>query len=146
VYIEFNAPVRMSAIKKVLGDGVHCEKARGCGVDAANYCMKDQDFVEFGELAKGGQGKRNDIASLRDAIKDKQTDLEICDSDLVSPWVRYRRGVQDLRMVYDAPAARDAIKVALFYGPPGKSHIILFGGIWVVLFDSLRSSHTYLYF
>lgn len=119
MYIEFAAPQRMSFIKKVLGDTIHCETAKGSPEDASEYCMKDGDYVEFGELGKGGQGRRNDIASLRDAIKAGKSDLDIVESSLVIPWVKYRRGVVDLRGIYDAPSERDEIKVALFYGPPG---------------------------
>lgn len=118
MYIEFSSPVRMSAIKKVLGNA-HCEAARGAAIPAANYCMKDQDFVEFGKLSDGGQGKRTDIESLRDSIAEGSTDREIVETKLVGPWVRYQRGVQALRSIYDAPSARDDIKVALFFGAPG---------------------------
>lgn len=65
-YIHFKQPRALSALKKVL-PRAHLEIARGTPEDNRRYCTKDNDFEEFGELPK--QGKRNEIAALREAIK-----------------------------------------------------------------------------
>lgn len=50
VYAEFDKRVRMSAVKNIFGNTAHCEKREGTGQQAAEYCKKEGDFLEFGEM------------------------------------------------------------------------------------------------
>lgn len=115
----------MSGLRKVLGNA-HFEVARGNRADNIAYCSKDDpDPAEFGDRKAGGQGKRHDLLVLRDAIRDKQTDIDLLDEDETAPqFFKYQIGIKAARSAYDIPEPRDDIRVALFYGAPGtgKSH------------------------
>lgn len=59
--------------------GIHIEVAKGSPSQAADYCKKDGDVTEFGQL-KSDSGKRNDWHELRDWLKSlplPPTDLEL---------------------------------------------------------------------
>lgn len=119
-------PIRMSGLRKVLGNA-HFEVARGTREDNISYCTKDDpDAVEFGDRHAGGQGTRNDLLVLRDALKRKASDVDLLDDDETAPqFFKYQGGLKAAREAYDVPAPREDIKVALFYGAPGtgKSHL-----------------------
>lgn len=76
-YVEFEKVIRMNACKKSLGDRAHIEPRRGTREQARDYCMKDGNFVERGDFGAGGQGKRNDLETLMQAVKEDKPRLEI---------------------------------------------------------------------
>lgn len=119
-YVEFPNAVRMSHMRKVIGDA-HYEPARGDAHEASEYCKKEDDhFFEFGTQREIGQGRRSDLLVLRDALRDNVLDRELLDCDETAPqFFKYQRGISAARSVYNLPKARDTIKVALFWGPPG---------------------------
>lgn len=49
-YSEGKTRRSLVGIKRSLGRNIHAEQRRGTGLEAANYCKKDGDFVEAGEL------------------------------------------------------------------------------------------------
>lgn len=77
-YIEFGSVKRLSGCKKLIVRA-HWEPRKGTREEARNYCMKDNEFMEFGEWGAGGQGKRNDIERLVTAIKEQKSVMEIID-------------------------------------------------------------------
>lgn len=78
-YVELSKPMRMKAAAAALNCvGAHFEPRRGTREQARDYCKKEGRFTETGEWDKGGQGRRNDIAALKEDIKDnKVTELEL---------------------------------------------------------------------
>lgn len=77
-YIELHSPKRMSSLKKCPGwSRCHIESRRGTREQARAYCQKDGEWEEFGDWEAGGQGKRNDLKELMNAIKNKTPKLEI---------------------------------------------------------------------
>jgi len=125
-FMILKSPQRMTALKKIFGNNVHLEAARGNNEKASSYCMKeDPHYVEFGSLIGTGQGARNDILALRDALRADTPDMDIVlDDALVIPWFKFRRAVEDLRKIFTTPPTRESTRVALIFGPPGtgKSH------------------------
>jgi len=66
-FVKFRERKRLQQVKQLLrNDTVHCEVARHV-VQAAEYCKKDGEFQEFGELST--PGKRNDLTEFKEAVK-----------------------------------------------------------------------------
>lgn len=118
-------PVRMSALRKVFSHA-HFEVARGSLQANVDYCTKhDKEAFEYGDRPSTKQGKRSDLLVLRDALKRKETDVDLLENDATVPaYFKYQKGISAARVAYDTAIARDDIKVALFFGAPGtgKSH------------------------
>lgn len=77
IYFEFKNMKSFKQLKSI-NKKLHIEKRLGTKTEAADYCKKDGNFVEFGEL-KCEQGKRNDIDMVRAIIKNGGTMKEVCD-------------------------------------------------------------------
>lgn len=75
-YIELTQPQRISAMKKMKGlERAHLEARRGTRDQARNYCMKENEYLEFGDWEAGGQGSRNDIKMLMKEIKNPNRNI-----------------------------------------------------------------------
>jgi len=142
-YIAFKKPVRMSRLKKeFLGDRAHCEKARGTDEDNSVYCKKGNqkkdeweelkqsgpnygigaDFVEHGTI-ETNQGKRTDLEKAIADIKDGATLSDVA-QDHSEVFVKFGRGLRDLKLMLDEPYDHDSVRGLWIWGPPGtgKSH------------------------
>ena len=126
-YIEFNKPVKMSWLKNHIDDTVHVEKAMGNGQQCRDYCTKEDTRIggpyEFGQLQ--GQGKRNDLLKLRDAIRDGKRGRELFEDDeICAAAAKYARGREDMVSAYTELPERNEVKVTFHYGPAGtgKTH------------------------
>lgn len=78
-YVELANAQRLTAMKKI-NNKAHWEVRKGTRDEARNYCMKDNEFTEVGSWAAGGQGKRNDLKVVMDAIKGNMKTLELFDT------------------------------------------------------------------
>lgn len=64
-FVIFKAAVRLSTAKSRLALGrAHLEVARGSPQQASEYCKKDGDYEEYGELPEVTQGRRTDLDSF----------------------------------------------------------------------------------
>lgn len=63
-YIYFENAITFSSIKKKLPNRCHIEKTKGTPGQASEYCKKEGEFQEFGNLPQK-QGKRNDLDEIR---------------------------------------------------------------------------------
>lgn len=80
-YAEFKNARGFKAIKKALY-GAHIEKAKGDGVQNRDYCTKDNLFIESGTRKQ--QGKRNDLESMKNAVKEGQNLRSMVESGAIS--------------------------------------------------------------
>jgi len=73
-YVRFPKKKRIKGVKNLIGEECHVEATRN--VEAAiNYCKKDNDFTEFGEL-ENNQGNRSDIQAVKEDIQAGFFDLD----------------------------------------------------------------------
>lgn len=70
-YVEFDNPRMLTGVKKIIGDRVHLEVRLGTALQASDYCKKDGDFFEIGNIGK--QGERTDLKILANRIKEGES-------------------------------------------------------------------------
>ena len=73
-FISFDDRKRLSQVKALIGGNPHLEVARNIPA-AIQYCKKDGDFEEFGEMP-AGQGRRTDLDSFKEAVKGGLTNIK----------------------------------------------------------------------
>lgn len=66
-YVAFESPILFSSVRKKL-PRARLIPAKGEAKANRVYCSKSNDFVEYGDMPQ--QGKRNDIDTIRDLIKE----------------------------------------------------------------------------
>lgn len=116
-YCEFSRRVRLATVKASVSPRIHAESRRGTQSQAVLYCKKDGDFVEIGKPRETKQGKRADLESaiqqLRDGKRFREFILEQPDV-----YCRYRNGLRDIARLLERP--RDSPPLVLYlWGAPG---------------------------
>lgn len=64
-YIQFIKRQRLRQVKNFIGQSAHVEVSRGTAREASRYCMKDNDYQEFGELMVVGMFDLVDTHNMR---------------------------------------------------------------------------------
>lgn len=110
-FVIFNASRTLLDVKLQLGGNrFHCEIARGTSPQASDYCKKDGDFEEHGELPVH-QGKRTDWDRYKDYVRDlgrvpNQRELA---NDFTSLYARYSRALVEIaKAVLEPPSLTDS--------------------------------------
>lgn len=75
-YAEFKGGKRLTTLKKI-NDKIHWETRKGTQEQAYTYCMKENDYVEFGERKNNQQGKRTDLDTVKQMVLEKKPLKEI---------------------------------------------------------------------
>lgn len=70
-FVIFADRKRLAQVKALIGDRAHVESSRGTPKQASDYCKKDGDFNEYGELTV--QGKRSDWDRLKEWCEAQET-------------------------------------------------------------------------
>ncbi len=106
-YLVFKTNKRLNAVRRLL-PGCHLETARGTNKQASDYCKKEGDFVEFGQIPPE-QGKRSDWERLKEWISD--LDHYPSKYELATEWPslygRYSSRVLEFVEILYQPTARE---------------------------------------
>lgn len=101
-YFIYKQRKTLAWIKSKLGSRVHLEVSRGTPSQASDYCKKEGDYEEFGELPASSAGKRTDWERYRDWLKEQDgrpTEKQIAEA-FPSIWGRYRSNSIALAQMY----------------------------------------------
>lgn len=123
-FISLSKKLCLKQLKReYLGNRVHAEPAKGTDKDNQVYCSKDGDFEEFGSLPEENQGKRTDLKSAIDSLKNGATLSDVAEEHS-EVFVKFGRGLRDLKLILDKPYNHDKVRGIWIWGPPGtgKSH------------------------
>ena len=102
-YISFNSQLRLSAVKKVVGNRAHLSVAKGSPNQNRTYCSKDESRIqetsceEFGEIPESNQGKRSELEDFKEAVQSglkRSAALEEY-SDVMAKYPRFAREYMD---------------------------------------------------
>lgn len=94
-YVEWNGSKRLSTLKKINGR-IHWENRKGTAKQAADYCKKENNFFEKGELSI--QGKRTDLQIVGEKVINKIPIREIA-QEHPDVFIKYHKGIQRLKEV-----------------------------------------------
>lgn len=119
-FVTFGSNKTLTGMKK-LHATAHWEQAKGTSPQAADYCKKDGDYFEKGDIPS--PGKRTDLKSVCDMVKAGESLAEIA-SEHPDTWVKFGRGITSLKLILDKPYEHTGVRGIWLYGPPntGKSH------------------------
>lgn len=115
-FVSFATKKTLRAVKEFIGEA-HLETTKGSPKQAAEYCKKEGDFVEFGQLPRG-KGARNDLAEVAEKVKQGCSIREIAEEH-PSAVLRYGSGVLRLKQHY-RPAESRIPEIHVFWGPTGS--------------------------
>lgn len=86
-YFQLTKKMRITQLKKLLGDVAHFEVAKGSVEQNEKYCGKDKDIVTYGEFEKKG----GSLNTIRAAINACKTWSDVLDIEGISKHMTYAR-------------------------------------------------------
>lgn len=130
-FVVFNKRMVLNKVKELIGERAHLEVARGSNSEAANYCKKDGNFIERGELPAdrgraGGEATKRKWEDAYDAAA--KGDFDAIPREM---FIKYRKA---FREIYQEELNRSTLAIGdidlkkhfiWIYGPTGtgKSHL-----------------------
>lgn len=112
-YVYFKTQRHFTAVKKLIGARAHVECARADAAKNRTYCTKENTLFEFGEMPT--QGKRNDIHTVREAIKEGQCLRDIAE---IATSFQSVKGAQSLLTLLEPPRSWKP-EVRWYFGQSG---------------------------
>lgn len=122
-YVEFDREVKLNWLKSAFSTRIHWERRNGTAQQASDYCKKEESRTggiswEEGELSRSQQGKRSDLITVVDKIKQGFTLKRLCEDHGVEV-IKYARGIQTMIDLTAGPPADIEKRVIILYGQPG---------------------------
>lgn len=117
-YVHFRNGKSLTAVSKLL-PGAHLEPARGSPKQNQDYCKKQGDWFETGQIPS--QGKRTDIDEVRELVQAKRPMIEILDVATSYQSAKFA----ELYRKYQPITPRTHVLACWIYGPSGsgKTHL-----------------------
>lgn len=115
-YVSFSRRYTLVRAKEIICSRGHFEVAKGSPKQASDYCKKDKDYSEFGNLP-GGKGARTDLARVAQLVREGAALSVIAEED-PSSFIKYSSGILRLRM-FHRPDREGPPKIWVFYGETG---------------------------
>lgn len=118
-YIEMSRVMRLAGMRKLI-ERAHFEVRRGTRDQARGYCLKDGNAFETGVWAAGGQGARNDLRGMMDAIRENQPVIEVMEA-FPNVYARNMRFAEKYREVVEKEDTREfrQLDVQVLWGDAG---------------------------
>lgn len=113
-YIEFEVKKKMQTVKKLM-KRAHLENRKGSAQQASDYCKKDEYYYESGILSSPGQGKRNDLNKVKEAIISGKGMKDVVEMTNSYQAIRFAETL----LKYVEPKRNWKPEVFWFYGPTG---------------------------
>lgn len=90
-FVIFEVSLRFNSVKTQIGQNAHIETARGTTAQASQYCKKDGDYFEYGDM--GQQGSRSDWDQYIEWVQAQETRISQRDIIRAFPrlWARYHQ-------------------------------------------------------
>nr|USZ80617.1 replication-associated protein [Sichuan tick-associated circovirus 2] len=116
-YVEFKSKLGEGRVRALLIGSHISRRVRSAG-EAAEYCKKDCDFVEHGEIGTTSQGSRSDLNAIATLVATGSSSIR--DVALSNPgmFVQYGRGLTILNSITNSGSVkrwRD-VKSSIWYG------------------------------
>lgn len=116
-FVQLAKRYTLASIRKLLSTTAHFEITRGTPTQAANYCKKDGDYEEFGEL-RGGQGRRSDLAEVANLVKRGASTRAIAEEH-PEAFIRYSNGINKLRLLCRPKTRETPPSIYVYWGRTG---------------------------
>jgi len=111
---------RITGVKSIVNERAHLETRKGSKSQAIEYCKKDDNFEEFGDvsMATGKQGNRTDLDLVGDMVKSGASLLEVAEEH-PGTFIKYNRGISALKVALSKPYTPAGLRGVWLYGEPG---------------------------
>jgi len=128
-YVEFSVAKFRTLAQSILciGSSYIVPRAAKKAHQAADYCKKEGDFEEFGEISQPQQGKRNDLLAIVEEVKLGATARDVA-ALYPAAWCRNHRAID--RLISFASIERNWItRVYILWGSTGvgKTRLVMWG-------------------
>lgn len=116
-FINFKSKREFSFIKRLLGSSAHIEPSKGSDSQNQKYCVKENDYWEWGVPLK--QGQRKDLEAVVETIRQSGRMSEVVRAH-PDTYIKYHRGIEKLFGYLSERTERSwKTETIIYYGEPG---------------------------
>jgi len=128
-FISFTEKRSLRQAKQLFRCNPHLEKRKGSRPQAINYCKKEGNFSEFGELPGADQGKRSDLDQVASMVGEKRSIREIAEAHPVA-FIKYSKGIFNLQTALQGRYVPNGLRGIWLKGEPGVGKTRLAHLLW----------------